>query len=497
MAEVFNNYGPITLASPCGISDSTITVTNATALSSTGNYRLLIDDEIMLATSRSGSVVSVTRAQEGTAAATHGFGVAVEPVLTAGAINQLKADIESSGAALDGQPLQANGSGGSAYGPLQLALGTATTGILPFVSGGRLQGLISVVTGTPATLTATNEIASCQTTGGTIIVNMNAAPATELRALVFDDNNNAATNNITVNGNGHNLEDPNNAGTFSASVTIKTNSQSVCWVFDGTVWKIIWSNGGAQTGYGTLLVTHSSPGTFSAQASFAACNSSTGTTSVTAPSTSLLPSSGSGWRIYVADTGGAASTSPITISGGGANIEQPQTPGTFASSVTLSVNYGAVVWAFNGTVWKIVATSFGNQFRFIPWPILAGIASTNEGPVSPLAVGFLLFKPADQVQGYRAFFRAVLETTGNTYQANIDLVDVNNVLGNGANTEVPGSLLQTTSTTATELEIELNAAGGNLETLTSNILLYARIWLTTTTTGQAVTCSHAGLYIKG
>jgi hypothetical protein len=720
MTEVFNNYGPITLALACGISDPTITVTNATALSATGNYRLLIDDEIMLATSRSGSVVSVTRAQEDTTAAAHSLSIPVVPIVSAGALNQLKADIESSGAALAGYTLQANGSGGSAYAPLNLALGTATTGILPFVSGGRIQGMVSVVTGTPTTLNETDEIANCQTTGGTTVVNLYAAAATELRALVFDDNNNAATNNITVNGNGHNLEDPNNAGTFSSSVVIKTNSQSICWMFDGTVWKIIWSNGGGSAGFGVLLVTHSSPGTFTSSYAHASCattggtisvtaptvatlpssglgwriyvsddggsaitnpitvsggginiedpqnpgtfsssvtiqqnwsswgwyyngthwklfafdaqlpyrlgvtnstpgtltgtlqialadtstgtcavalcaspthgyinsvidrggqanlspitvtaagglsledpnnpgtfstsvvlhfngtgvtwtwdsaknhwkldyvfyqsangilavtnsspgtlnsayrgataNSSTGTTVVTAPLVSLLPNGGAGWQFGVVDIGGAASTSAVTISGNGQNIEQPQAPGTFASSVTLTSNYGGVIWEYTGSEWKVASTSFGNAIRFATRPLLASVASTPNGPTNELAVGYLLFKPSDEVAGYKVYLRVILETTGASYQANIALYDVNNVLGNGAGAVIPGSTLTTISTTAVELEVELNTVGGNLETLTSNILIYAGIWLTTVMAGQTVTCSHAALYVKG
>ena len=99
MPENFNNNPatPVTLAAPCGSGDATITITNPTALLTTGNYRLDVDAglstfEIMLATGRSGAVVSVIRAQEGTAASAHIEGASVTPGLTAGALNQLKAD---------------------------------------------------------------------------------------------------------------------------------------------------------------------------------------------------------------------------------------------------------------------------------------------------------------------------------------------------------------------------------------------------------------------
>jgi hypothetical protein len=125
-----------------------------------------------------------------------------------------------------------------------------------------------------------------------------------------------------------------------------------------------------------------------------------------------------------------------------------------------------------------------------------GLASTQNGPTNPLRIGNVYFKPSDYNPGFKVFFRVVLETTDPGHQANIDLVDVNNVLGNGAGAEVPGSLLQTTNTTGTDLEVELNAAGGNLETLGSNIMLLARIWLTTTLAGQSVTCSHAAILVQ-
>ena len=129
-------------------------------------------------------------------------------------------------------------------------------------------------------------------------------------------------------------------------------------------------------------------------------------------------------------------------------------------------------------------------------PILAGVASTGDGYTTPLIIGSVLFKPGDHLAGYKVYLRVVAETTNSAQQFNIDLVDVNNVFGGGVGAEIPGSLLQTTSTTPTELEVELNHSSGNFETLVSNVLVQARIWVTTPASGQAVTCSHAVLYIS-
>jgi len=90
--ERFVNYAILSLAAPCTSVDATITVTNPTVLPTAGTYRVTVDDEIMMATMRTGAVVSVARGQEGTTAAAHGMGSPVQPVLTAAAFRQLLVD---------------------------------------------------------------------------------------------------------------------------------------------------------------------------------------------------------------------------------------------------------------------------------------------------------------------------------------------------------------------------------------------------------------------
>lgn len=85
--ERFNNYVAMTLAAPCLPGDATITVNDGSSLSLVGNYRLIVESEIMLATSRTGNVITVTRGQESTVAAAHAFGAVVEPIVTAGALD--------------------------------------------------------------------------------------------------------------------------------------------------------------------------------------------------------------------------------------------------------------------------------------------------------------------------------------------------------------------------------------------------------------------------
>lgn len=104
MTEQFNNYAVDSLAAGCGSGDASITVTNGAALAATGNFRLLVDNELMLCTARSTNTLTVTRGIEGTTAASHLMGAQVIPLVTAGAIAQLKADILAAVGGVGGTP---------------------------------------------------------------------------------------------------------------------------------------------------------------------------------------------------------------------------------------------------------------------------------------------------------------------------------------------------------------------------------------------------------
>ena len=94
MTEQLVNYIPLTLASPALSSDTTLTLSaGASGLPSTGTFSLLLDQELVTVTSRSGVVVTVTRGEGGTTPAGHSSGVVVLPTVTARALAQLKADI--------------------------------------------------------------------------------------------------------------------------------------------------------------------------------------------------------------------------------------------------------------------------------------------------------------------------------------------------------------------------------------------------------------------
>jgi hypothetical protein len=83
-ATTLNNGGTV------GSSDTSLTVTSAAAFPTTGNFRILIDSEILLVTAVSTNTFTVVRAQDGTSAATHADGGAVTHVLTRDALRALQ-----------------------------------------------------------------------------------------------------------------------------------------------------------------------------------------------------------------------------------------------------------------------------------------------------------------------------------------------------------------------------------------------------------------------
>lgn len=93
MAELFANNAYSTLGANIDYTATSLSVASAASFPPTGNFRLVVDGEIMLVTAVSGNVFSVDRGLEGTVARGHEQGTPVKHILTAGALDQLKADI--------------------------------------------------------------------------------------------------------------------------------------------------------------------------------------------------------------------------------------------------------------------------------------------------------------------------------------------------------------------------------------------------------------------
>ncbi len=81
-----------TLNGAINSSTTTIVVTSAASLPSSGNFRVRIDDEIILVTNVSGNTLTGIRGQEDTANVAHANGAAVNVYLTKGALLQYRKD---------------------------------------------------------------------------------------------------------------------------------------------------------------------------------------------------------------------------------------------------------------------------------------------------------------------------------------------------------------------------------------------------------------------
>jgi hypothetical protein len=86
MAEQLENFGHTTLNEALDASETTVTVTDGSVFPSSGDFRVRVDDEIMLVTARSTNDLTVTRGAESTSAVTHSDGADIDARLTAGGI---------------------------------------------------------------------------------------------------------------------------------------------------------------------------------------------------------------------------------------------------------------------------------------------------------------------------------------------------------------------------------------------------------------------------
>ncbi len=87
MPEQFANNAQTTLNGAIASGDATLVVASATGFPGSGNFRIIVDAEVMLVTAVSGTTFTITRAQESTSAASHVSGTIITHVLTAGALN--------------------------------------------------------------------------------------------------------------------------------------------------------------------------------------------------------------------------------------------------------------------------------------------------------------------------------------------------------------------------------------------------------------------------
>lgn len=93
LVEQFANKASTTLgAAITSTSSTSITVSSSSGFPAVGQFRILIDSEILIVTAISGTTWTVSRGAELTTAATHLNGAEVDNLLTNGALQQFRAD---------------------------------------------------------------------------------------------------------------------------------------------------------------------------------------------------------------------------------------------------------------------------------------------------------------------------------------------------------------------------------------------------------------------
>ena len=89
MTEQFSNQAQSVLANSISAGATTITVASAANFPTSGQFRIVVDQEIFLVTAVSGNVFTVVAGYEGTSQAAHSSGAVVAHILTAGVISQV------------------------------------------------------------------------------------------------------------------------------------------------------------------------------------------------------------------------------------------------------------------------------------------------------------------------------------------------------------------------------------------------------------------------
>jgi hypothetical protein len=90
--EQFTNNASTTLNGGINNAVTSLVVTSASSFPTAGNFRILIDSELILVTAVSGTTFTISRAVEGTAAASHSNGATITEIITAASLIQAVQD---------------------------------------------------------------------------------------------------------------------------------------------------------------------------------------------------------------------------------------------------------------------------------------------------------------------------------------------------------------------------------------------------------------------
>lgn len=226
----------------------------------------------------------------------------------------------------------------------------ASTTTTKFITSVGRRVKVLTTTATTINVTASDEIISIGTLAGTCTVNLPASPTIGDTYTIKDANGSAGSFNITINGNGTNIDGG------LASIVVMTNFTQATFVYNGTTWiSSLTNNISPNSGY-TSVVNVASGGstTVTGFDQLIVCDPSSVTCTVTAPLTPLP-----NMRFTVKDaTFTADGVHFIAVNGNGKTLENPASIGTYASPINLTTAGRSATWAYDPTRlrWTLVST---------------------------------------------------------------------------------------------------------------------------------------------
>lgn len=184
--------------------------------------------------------------------------------------------------------------------------------------------------------------------GGPATVTLPASPRDGHRVVIFDAGGVAAANNITINGNGTNING-------SATKVINKNKAAVALAYRTGFWHIEGEYGMAGGGW-TYYDLSGLGGGFShgTDDSIISSDSTAGPYSA-----SLVASPRTGQLVYFFDRGNNASVNNQTLSGNGNNING-------AASYKLTGNRQSVLICYGGSEWNVISEGGGTTLGKFP-----------------------------------------------------------------------------------------------------------------------------------
>jgi hypothetical protein len=197
-----------------------------------------------------------------------------------------------------------------------------------------------------ANVTAADEVISIGTLAAPITITLPAGPATGDTYTVKDANGSANANTITVSGNGVNIDG-------LSSILLTTNYTQATFVYNGSTWISSLTNNLLPNGFSsTVAVASSGSTTVVGFDELVLCDPTSASCTVNAPA-----APGTNQRFTVKDqTAQATPLHFITVSGNGKQIEDPNNPGIYASSVNITAQSASVTFAYDPfkTRWMVV-----------------------------------------------------------------------------------------------------------------------------------------------